>query len=88
MLVLSTPSFNKDVSKIKDAKLTGRIEQVIKNMQSAGSIPEIGGVKKLSGSTNSYRIRIADYRLGFTVTDDTIRLIIFAHRREIYQYFP
>lgn len=88
MDVLSTPSFNKDVSKIKDGKLTGRIVQVIKDMQSAASIYEVSGVKKLSGASNAYRIRIADYRLGFTVSDNTIRLVVFAHRKEIYRDFP
>ena len=88
MLVLSTPSFNKDISKIKDGKLKARIEGVIKNMQSVNDISDISGVKKLSGSPNAYRIRITDYRLGFTIVDNTIRLIIFAHRKEIYRYFP
>jgi hypothetical protein len=45
MDVLSTPSFNKDVSKIKDGKLTGRIIQIIKVMRSAASIYEVSGVK-------------------------------------------
>jgi mRNA interferase RelE/StbE len=71
MLVLSTPSFNKDVSKIKDGKLAARVERIIGKMQSAGNISEIGGVEKLSGSSDSYRIRIADYRVGFTLTDST-----------------
>ena len=88
MLVLSTPSFNKDISKIKDRKLTARIENAIKKMQSADKISDVSGVKMLFGSSNSYRIKIADYRLGFTMVDGTIRLIIFAHRKEIYRYFP
>ncbi len=88
MQILSTPSFNKDVSKIKDRKIAVQIEQIITKIQSAKSISEIGGIKKLSGSPNSYRIRIAEYRLGFTLTGDTVKLIIFAHRKDIYRYFP
>lgn len=88
MLVLSTPSFNKDISKIKDGKLAGRIAQVIGKMREYNNISEISGVKKLSGSSTAYRIRIADYRLGFTITGNTITLVIFAHRREIYRFFP
>lgn len=88
MLVVSTPSFNKDVSKLNDGKLAARIGEVIRKMQSANNISEISGIKKLSGSSIAYRIRIADYRLGFTIEDNTIRLVIFAHRKEIYRYFP
>lgn len=88
MLVSATPSFNKDIDKINDAKLAKRIAKAIGDMQAATSLSDISGIKKLSGATNAYRIRIADYRLGFTVTDDHVRLIIFAHRKDIYRYFP
>lgn len=88
MVVVSTPSFNKDISKIKEPKVTARIEQVIRKMQDAANIAEISGVKKLSGSSDSFRIRIADYRLGFTLHGNTIKLVIFAHRKDIYRYFP
>lgn len=88
MLVLSTPSFNKDISRIKDSKLAARITQVIQRMQLAGNISDLGGVKKLSGASNAYRVRIAEYRLGFTLSSNIIHLVIFAHRKEIYRYFP
>ncbi|MBP1468695.1 type II toxin-antitoxin system RelE/ParE family toxin [Candidatus Chloroploca sp. M-50] len=35
-----------------------------------------------------YRIRIGDYRLGLFVEDDTITVVRFLHRRDIYRYFP
>ncbi len=57
-------------------------------MQPADKISDLSRVKMLSGSSNAYRIKIADYRLGFTMEDNKIRLIIFAHRKEIYRYFP
>jgi len=88
MLVVSTTSFNKDISKIKDKLTATRVEQVIKKMQLADDISAIPGLKKMSGAINAYRVRIGDYRLGFTVTDNTIMLVIFAHRKEIYRYFP
>jgi mRNA interferase RelE/StbE len=88
MLVVSTPSFNKDISKIKDKILASRIEQVILKLQLADNISEMGSLKTMSGADNAYRIRIGDYRLGFTVSDNTVRLVIFAHRKDIYRYFP
>lgn len=87
MLVLSTPSFNKDIGKLNDYKVARRIEQIITKMKTVDNISEIGGVKKLAGPSNAYHIRIADFRLGFTLSDNTINLIIFAHRKDIYRYF-
>ncbi len=88
MLVVATPSFNKDISKLKDGAIAARLEKIILRMQQVESVSELSSVKKLSGATNAYRIRIADYRLGFTVAENTIKLVILAHRREIYRYFP
>lgn len=88
MLVVSTPSFNKDISKLKDGALATRIEHLIQKMQAVNNISELSGIKKLSGATDAFRIRVADYRLGFTVAGNTIKLVIFAHRKEIYRYFP
>ena len=88
MLVVSTPSFNKDIGKIKDKILASRIEQIILEIQLADNITEIGGLKKMSGADNAYRIRIGDHRLGFTMSDNTVRLVIFAHRKDIYRFFP
>ncbi len=88
MLVLSTPSFDKDISKIKDVRIAKRIEQVIGKIQSVKNISDINGIKKLSGSKEAYRIRIADYRLGFILTDNVVKLVVFAHRRDIYRHFP
>ena len=35
------------------------------------------------------KIRTGDFRLGFEIiNDDTIRLIIIAHRKDIYRNFP
>ena len=62
MLVVSTPSFNKDISKIKDKNLAYRVEQIILKIQLADNISEIGSLKAMSGADNAYRIRIGDYR--------------------------
>lgn len=88
MIVYSTPSFNKDIDKLNDKKLARQIEKLILKMQAAQAIHDIAGIKKLSGATNAYRARFGDYRLGFTVSNNEIALIVFAHRREIYRYFP
>jgi mRNA interferase RelE/StbE len=88
MLVLTTNSFNKDISKIKDKKVTTKIEQAIRKMETVNAVSELAGVKKLSGHSHAYRIRIGDYRLGFFLIENSIRLTVFAHRKDIYKFFP
>ncbi len=72
MLVQSTASFNKDIAGVRDKKVALRIQKCINMMQSANNVSEISSVKKLSGSANAYRVRIADDRLGFILIDQTI----------------
>jgi len=45
MLVVSTPSFNKDISKIKDSALARRVEHIIRALKSAHHLSEIKGIK-------------------------------------------
>lgn len=35
-----------------------------------------------------YRIRIGNYRLGLKQEQDTLTLLRFMHRKDIYTYFP
>jgi mRNA interferase RelE/StbE len=43
----------------------------------------------MQGFQTYYRVRLGDFRLGFELIEtDTILLIMVAHRREIYRYFP
>lgn len=88
MVVISTKSFSKDISKIRDKKLAQKIIDVIQRLELANSLSEIQHLKKMIGSPNAYRIRIGDYRLGFYLINNTIQLTVFANRKEIYKYFP
>jgi mRNA interferase RelE/StbE len=45
-------------------------------------------VKHLTSEGSYYRIRIGDYRLGLLLEDDTVTIVRFLHRRDIYRYFP
>ncbi len=51
------------------------------------SNPRPGGCKKLSGSSDDYRIRIGNYRVVYTISDKvlTIWVIKIAHRKEVYK---
>jgi mRNA interferase RelE/StbE len=89
MIVEYDKSFLKSIDKIRDSELNSKIESLIIEYENAHSVSEIKNTKKLSGYKNYYRTRIGDYRLGFElITTITIRLIIFAHRKDIYRVFP
>jgi mRNA interferase RelE/StbE len=89
MIVEYDKSFLKSIDKIRDSDLNTKIENLIIEYENVFSIHEIKNTKKLTGYKNYYRTRIRDYRLGFElIAPTTIRLIIFAHRKDIYRVFP
>ncbi|WP_228041137.1 type II toxin-antitoxin system RelE/ParE family toxin [Nodosilinea sp. LEGE 07088] len=45
-------------------------------------------VKALVGTTNRYRIRVGDYRIGVELNGETLEIMRVLHRREFYRYFP
>lgn len=49
--------------------------------------PRPRGCKKLRGGTDTYRIRIGDYRAVYDVDDEqqTVLLLRIRHRRDIYR---
>jgi mRNA interferase RelE/StbE len=78
---------------IKDIKKTTRenkqkIEEVFHEFKAVNTLAELKNVKKLKGHKHFYRIRIGDYRLGFAFENDTIILLHFLHRKDIYRFFP
>ncbi len=83
MTVEFDKSFGKAVTLLK------RIQKSIENIESATSLDSILKCKKLIGHKTFYRVRIGDYRLGFeSIRPGTVRLITFAHRKDIYKVFP
>ena len=82
-------SFLKSLSKIKDQTILQRIKKIIIELEESTDLKKVRNLRKLTGYKNYFRIRIGDFRLGFeTINDDTIRLIIIAHRKDIYRNFP
>ncbi len=82
-------SFLKSLGKAKDKNILRKIEDAIINCESVNSLDEIKNLKKLSGFKNYYRIKIGVYRIGFELIDkNTLRFIIFTHRKDIYKKFP
>jgi len=88
MKIVYTRAVTKDVRKIKDKKLITKITEVINNMKEISDLSQLQSVKKLSGHPLAYRVRIGNYRLGLYYEDNTITLMRFLKRNDIYKIFP
>ena len=88
MKLASSNLFEKDAKKIKDRKLAIVVKETIDKLQMCQSLSEIKNLKKMNSQGHYYRIRIGDYRLGLKLQGNTIYLLRFLHRKEIYKYFP
>lgn len=81
-------SFAKDLRQIRDSSVLARLQEIIHEIEAAGSIQDLKNLKKLSSESRHYRIRVGDYRLGLVIEDDTVTLVRILHRKDIYRYFP
>ena len=89
MIIEFDKSFEKSLEKIRNKSLFQKIEKVIIDFENAKSLTDLPNVKKLTGYKIYYRLRIGEYRLGFEkISENTIRFIIVAHRKDIYKTFP
>ncbi|MGZ4969769.1 MAG: type II toxin-antitoxin system RelE family toxin [Methylobacter sp.] len=62
-------------------------EKVAERIKALADNPRPDGCKKMTGSTYSYRIRINDYRIVYSIIDQCliIQVIKIGHRKDIYQ---
>jgi mRNA interferase RelE/StbE len=73
---------------IQDKSLKVNIQSALDRMQAAKRLEEIGGIVKMKGSKNAFRLRVGEYRIGFFLEGGTITLGRFANRKDIYRLFP
>lgn len=88
MEVTYLKSLEKDLKKIKDKKLLKYIANVFINLEEVDTLFEVSNVKKMSGHSEAYRIRIGDYRLGIFYSEEKITIARFLKREDIYKLFP
>ncbi len=89
MILEFKKSFARDLKKIRhDKSLLERVQQVINEVEEAGSISDIRNLKKLKSDGNYYRIRLGNYRFGLIIENDTACFVRFLNRSEVYRYFP
>ena len=81
-------SFARDLKRIRGKILKDQIKEVIEQVEQAQGLDQIVNIKKLAGSDNYYRIKLANYRIGLILKDDSIIFVRFLHRKDIYRYFP
>jgi mRNA-degrading endonuclease RelE of RelBE toxin-antitoxin system len=88
MEVTYLKSLEKDLKKIKDRKLLKSLATIFIDLEKAASLIEVSGIKKLSGHSDAYRIRLGVYRLGVYYSEDIISIARFKKREDIYKLFP
>jgi mRNA interferase RelE/StbE len=51
------------------------------------NFPKVSNITKLAGSENTWRKRVGDYRILFTVESEIVTIVVIkvAHRREAYE---
>lgn len=82
-VILLSSTARKQLDKLDDKtgdKLLLQIEKLSKN-------PRPPGCKKLKGYSNSWRIRVGDYRIIYEVEDKILRILVIGigHRKDIYE---
>ncbi|MDX1921373.1 MAG: type II toxin-antitoxin system RelE/ParE family toxin [Candidatus Caenarcaniphilales bacterium] len=83
-----TDSFEKDVRRYKDKNLLKRLNSVLDLLEESFSLERIPNLKAMKGNSEFYRIRIGDFRLGFQLVGETVRLLAFGKRGDFYRSFP
>ncbi len=83
------PSFIRDLKKLKKTPVYSRIcSTIFKTIPQCENITEIDNIKKIKGSSEAYRIRVGNYRIGVFIENETITFARVLHRKDVYRYFP
>jgi mRNA interferase RelE/StbE len=88
MQVEITKKFGKQVAKCKDGKIRNKLYLVIRELSESSDLTRIKNIKKLKEHHSIFRIRLQDYPIGLVLQGNKVILAAFAHRSDIYKYFP
>lgn len=88
MNVFTDKAFGRDIKKVKDPELLDKVKSIIIDFENAENILEIRNIKKIEGKVNYYRLKIKNHRIGFKLIDNSIYLLRFLHRKDIYKFSP
>jgi mRNA interferase RelE/StbE len=61
--------------------------RVAKRLRALREDPRPRDVKKLSGGTDLYRVRVGDYRILYRIADERLIVVVIriGHRRDVYE---
>ena len=88
MLIKFEKSFYKDIKRLNNPDVAKKLKETLILFENAKSLNEIQNIKKLKTYKIYYRLRIGNYRLGFSFENETITFIRFLPRKDIYKLFP
>ena len=88
MKVTFRQSFVRDLKKVKTQAVLDRVRRAIEQVEATSTTQEVRDLKKMSGTSNFYRIRVGDYRLGAVVEGDQVEFVRCLPRRDLYRFFP
>jgi mRNA interferase RelE/StbE len=89
MKVLYVKALVKDLEAVsQNLGVKKKFLKLIERLKTIDSLSELQNIKKIEGYDNYYRLRVGDYRLGLKLSGNTVELIRFLHRRDIYRRFP
>jgi mRNA interferase RelE/StbE len=69
-------------------KLAPRIrKRIARHIDVLADDPRVAGSRKLKGSANTWRIRVGDYRVLYTVADQrvTVTIVQMGDRKHVYR---
>jgi mRNA-degrading endonuclease RelE of RelBE toxin-antitoxin system len=79
--------FLKDLKKLKKQPIYQQVYSLpFDTLPNVNFLQDLPNIKALIGSTNRYRIRISDYRVGIEINGDTLELFRVLYRKEFYRY--
>ena len=81
-------SFLKDIEKLNDKNIATKLKAKLIELEEFDDLASVPNIKKLKGHRVYYRLKIGDYRLGFSYEEGEINIIRFLHRKDIYKLFP
>jgi mRNA interferase RelE/StbE len=89
MEILYGKKFSKDLDAIShETNIKAHFLKLIETIITAKSLTDLKGVRKIEDYQAYFRIKVGDYRLGIKATQNTVELIRFLHRKDIYRRFP
>jgi mRNA interferase RelE/StbE len=80
--------FSKDIDKISVKSVKKNLIKLIELIDLRIVLVIFRILKKLVGHKSAYRVRIADYRVGFFLEGKRVLFARVVHRKDIYKVFP